>query len=91
MSWLIISVWKDSLLEMKKKKRNYEQKKKRASPPPPNRKRRGGGGEDAYLNGASKALNLWTGPTALFRALSAEALFFWGGGGDFIKTQFFSE
>ena len=85
MSWLIISVWKDSLLEMKKKKRNYEQKKKGA--PPPKQK---GGGVDAYLNGASKALNLWTGPTALFRALSAEALFFFGGG-DFIKTQFFSE
>ena len=75
MSWLIISVWKDSLLEMKKKKRNYEQKKKGA--PPPKQK---GGGVDAYLNGASKALNLWTGPTALFRALSAEALFFGGGG-----------
>ena len=89
MSWLIISVWKDSLLEMKKKKRNYEQKKKRAPPPPPNQK--WGGGEDAYLNGASKALNLWTGPTALFRALSAEALFIFFWGGDFIKTHFFSE
>ena len=63
--------------------------RKRKEPPPPPPKQKRGGGVDAYLNGASKALNLWTGPTALFRALSAEALFF--GGGDFIKTQFFSE
>jgi hypothetical protein len=70
---------------MKKKKRNYEQKKKRA-PPPQSKKE---GGEDAYLNGASKALNLWTGPTALFRALSPEALlFFWGGGGTLLKLNF---
>ena len=62
--------------------------RKRKEPPTPKSKKEGGG--DAYLNGASKALNLWTGPTALFRALSAESLFFFGGG-DFIKTHFFSE